>query len=46
MAACEIECLFDQNWAKALGHTRRDICKDKESNLGPLQATKAGIIHS
>ena len=21
---------------KSLGHTRRDICKDKESNLGPV----------
>ena len=23
---------------KSLGHTRRDICKDKESNLGPVAA--------
>ena len=33
---------------KSLGNRRQDICKDKESNLGPVVAlaTKAEIIRS
>ena len=30
------EFLFGQNWPKSLGDGRQDICKDKESNLGPV----------
>ena len=34
---------------KSLGHTRRDICKDNESNLGPVAGyvvAKTEFIHT
>ena len=39
MAVCE-KCLFDQNWPKSLGHTRRDICKTDLKQLPGLKKTK------